>query len=249
MVTKNRDLYGVISNFILVPIILTCLPFLIKHIISESYGQLACDATVVVVALLLNHYFWRVKIQLFSWQHPGRQLLQCLPALLFLVFSRFSIVQTLSWQRLTSRVLLTVVFIALAEELVFRGLLLPLSLSLTHQHGFWAVIISSVGFGVAHIVNLAHMPLSLVLLQLILVVASGILWGTVYLTTHNLSLTILLHFFDDLPLFLTKSTATVSMGTASQIAQAAVIYLGITLVFCGISLLQLHLAHLAELRH
>ena len=249
MVTRSRSFYGVGINFVLVPIILTFFPYLIKFVIPESWGQLADDVAIVVIAGLLNHYFWHVKIQFFNRQRLGRQLLQCLAAVLFLLFSRLPVWFDVSWQRLNSRILLTVIFIALAEELVFRGLLLPLSLSLTHQHAFWAVLISSLGFGFAHIVNVAHMPLAVVLLQILLVVATGILWGTVYLTTNNLSLTILLHILDDIPLLLTKSAGGLSTVSASQMALAAVIYLGITIVFCGISLLQLHWSHMAEARH
>ncbi|MFD1420893.1 CPBP family intramembrane glutamic endopeptidase [Lactiplantibacillus songbeiensis] len=249
MASRTRNLYGVVINFVLVPIVLILFPYLVKSFIPESFGQLADDVAIVVIAGLLNHYLWHVKIQLFNRQRLGMQLLQCLPAILFLLFSRLPVWLSVSWQRLNIRILLTVIFVALAEELVFRGLLLPLSLSVTHQHDFLAVVISSIGFGFAHIVNIAHMPITVVLLQIILVVATGILWGTVYLATHNLSLTILLHILDDLPLFLTKSAGGLSNVSANQLALAAVIYLGITLLFCGVALLQLHWAHLAEARY
>jgi len=248
MTTRTRNLYGVVINFILVPIVLTFFPYLIKFFIPESLSQLADDVAIVVIAGLLNHYVWHVKIQLFNRRRLGMQLLQCLPAILFLLFSRLPVWLNVSWQRLNIRILLTVIFVALAEEFVFRGLLLPLSMSLTHQHAFWAVVISSIGFGFAHIVNVAHMPITVVLLQIILVVATGILWGTVYLTTHNLLLTILLHILDDLPLFLTRSAGSFSNVSANQLALAAVIYLGMTLLFCGVALLQIHWSHLIEAR-
>lgn len=249
MTSRNKNLCAVGINFILVPLVLTLFPYLSRFFIPARFGQLAADSAIVVIALLLNHYFWHVRIAWFNHQHPWQQLLQCVPAILFLLFSRFGTWLNVSWRLLNGRILLTVIFIALAEELVFRGLLLPLSLSLTPRHGFLAVVISSVGFSVAHIVNLAHMPLGVVLLQLILVFATGILWGTVYLTTHNLSLTILLHICDDLPLFMMKSTGALSVGSASQMAIAAAVYVGIAIVFCGIALLQIHWSNLAEARH
>jgi len=249
MLTRKMNWLGIIVNFLLVPTVLAGFPYLIRFAVPQRYGQLADDLVIVIIALLLNHYFWQVKLQLFNRKKFWLQLLQCLPAILFLLFSRFTTWLQVSWQKLSLRILLTVLFIALAEELIFRGLLLPLSLSLTHNHAFAAVLISSIGFGVAHLVNVFNMSATIVFLQIILVVATGILWGTVYLTTHNLSLTILLHICDDLPLFLEKSGGSLSAPNSHDLMLAAVIYLGLTVLFCGIAMIQIRLAHLNGHQH
>ncbi|WP_048000482.1 CPBP family intramembrane glutamic endopeptidase [Lactiplantibacillus herbarum] len=242
MLTKKRSLYGVLISFCLVPVILLFLPYLISFAVPERWGQFADDLAIVVIALLLNHYLWHIDIHFFNRHHSWYQLLQCLPALLFLVFTRIGSWGAMDKGMLTIRVLLTVLFVALAEELVFRGLLIPLSLTLTNNRRFLAVVISSVGFAVAHLVNLVHMAPSVVGLQLLLVFSTGMLWGAVYLTTHNLLLTIVLHFFDDLPLFATKAAGGFGSFSSHEMLMISIIYLGIAAVFSLIAYLQLRLA-------
>ncbi|WP_247738361.1 CPBP family glutamic-type intramembrane protease [Lactiplantibacillus pentosus] len=58
---------------------------------------------------------------------------------------------------------------------MFRGLLLPLSLELTRNRRYTAVIISSLGFAVAHLANIANSSWSIVLLQMIVVFGNGLL--------------------------------------------------------------------------
>jgi len=242
MLTKKRSIYGVLIGFCLVPVVLTFFPYLISFAVPERWGQFADDLAIVVIALLLNHYLWHIEFHFFNQHRPWYQLLQCLPALLFLVFTRIGSWGNMDKNMLTMRVLLTVLFVALAEELVFRGLLIPLSLTLTNNHRFLAVFISSIGFAIAHIVNLAHMSPAVVGLQLLLVFSSGMVWGTVYLTTHNLLLTIAIHFFDDLPLFASKATGGFGSFSNHEMLMISIMYLGIAAVFSLIAYLQLRLA-------
>nr|WP_290123031.1 CPBP family intramembrane glutamic endopeptidase [Lentilactobacillus senioris] len=88
----------------------------------------------------------------------------------------------------------------ITEELIFRGILLPGSLTHFNGHrgGIWyAVLISSVAFGMAHMVNLADQPLEATLLQGSNAFAVGLVLAALYLRTRSLILPMILHGTND----------------------------------------------------
>lgn len=246
---KNNDIITKIAIcFVLVPIVLIVLPYLISPIISEKYGQMTVDLIIFLVAIVLSQNIWHIKISFLSLKKPLSQLCQLIPSILFLLFTRFSILSSMSFRLIDARIILTVLFIALAEESVYRGLLIPLSLVFTKNKQYTAIVISGVGFALAHLVNIVNSPWSIVMLQMLIVFASGLLWGTLYLKTNNLSLTIMLHFLDDLPLFLMKETSELVTPTRPQLISAIMAYLIVVGIIGIITFLQVEGLHLWKLK-
>lgn len=60
---KNNDIITKIAIcFVLVPIVLIVLPYLISPIISEKYGQMTVDLIIFLVAIVLSQNIWHIKI-------------------------------------------------------------------------------------------------------------------------------------------------------------------------------------------
>jgi membrane protease YdiL (CAAX protease family) len=83
------------------------------------------------------------------------------------------------------------------EEIVFRGILLILLLKKFKNHPnkvLLSIVISSVIFGLSHIVNLFYgLSLGDTMLQIMYSFLVGMLWAIMFLRTGNLWLTMLLH--------------------------------------------------------
>ena len=83
------------------------------------------------------------------------------------------------------------------EEIVFRGVLLILLLKKFKNHPnkvLLSIVISSVIFGLSHIVNIFYgLSLSDTILQIMYSFLVGMLWAIMFLRTGNLWLTMLLH--------------------------------------------------------
>lgn len=89
-------------------------------------------------------------------------------------------------------VMMGVFFAPLAEELLYRGVLM----NMFFKHRFWpSVILSAVLFGLSHANNTWTGAL-------VYIVLGGIL-AFIYKKTNNLKITIVLHFLNNLPLLLT----------------------------------------------
>ncbi|ASG79482.1 CPBP family intramembrane glutamic endopeptidase [Lactiplantibacillus pentosus] len=241
---KNKKLMiKIVICFLLVPVALMTVPYLISPIIPEKYGQMTVDLIIFLIVIILSRNIWHVRIHFFSGKRIGNQLCQLIPAVIFLILTRFGTLSSIAPRLINVRIILTVLLVALAEEGMFRGLLLPLSLELTRNRRYTAVIISSLGFAVAHLANIANSSWSLVLLQMIVVFGNGLLWGSVYLKTDNLSLTILLHFLDDLPLFITNGSLKLTTPTSSQLMTALVMYLVMIGIIGVVTFLQVNGLH------
>lgn len=87
----------------------------------------------------------------------------------------------------------------ITEELIFRGIILPGVMTHFKRHqGMWyAIIITSVVFGMAHMVNLTKQPLEATILQGINAVALGLVLAAIYLRTRSLIFPMLIHATND----------------------------------------------------
>lgn len=87
----------------------------------------------------------------------------------------------------------------ITEELVFRGIILPGSMThFTGHRGMWsAVIISSLLFGVIHMVNLASQQLEATILQGTNAFAMGLVLAAIYLRTRSLIFPMIFHGVND----------------------------------------------------
>ncbi|WEV43656.1 CPBP family intramembrane metalloprotease [Lactobacillus sp. ESL0684] len=137
-------------------------------------------------------------------------------------------------------VLITTLFIALAEEILFRGIVLPLSLQFTSYKYFTSLLISSIGFAFSHIVNIEHVPVEMVFLQMILVFSAGMLSGALYLTAKSLILPIIFHFVNDLPVLYNVQSSAIKLSS-SQLKFMYILVLAIAMICSFISFIQLKL--------
>lgn len=64
-------------------------------------------------------------------------------------------------------------------------------------HNFLVVFLSSALFGGLHLMNSTHLSLTYVLPQILFAMAIGTLFASLYIRTHNLGITILLHAATD----------------------------------------------------
>jgi len=83
------------------------------------------------------------------------------------------------------------------EELIFRGLLLMILLQrlMKYRQGLlWSILISSLAFSLAHLLNVfLGVPIHQVLLQTGYTFLMGFMWAIVYLRTRNLWIVMVLH--------------------------------------------------------
>lgn len=87
----------------------------------------------------------------------------------------------------------------ITEELVFRGMILPGAMTHFNGHqGMWyGVIISSLVFGMAHMINLTSQPLEATVLQGCNAFFMGIVLAALYLLTRSLIFPMIFHGVND----------------------------------------------------
>ncbi|WP_412989387.1 CPBP family intramembrane glutamic endopeptidase [Pediococcus siamensis] len=226
--------------FILMPSVLLLSPTVFNTLLlPKAVWQLSGDFLAFFIALSLNKFRWKIKINFFKFRHSFKQLMSSTPALILLLLTtNFSSINLDSVSLLP---LLTTLGIAFVEEFIFRGLLIPMSDRVAPNKPFIAVLISSTGFAFAHIGNLAHISANILLLQILLVFATGLLWAAVYIKTNNLVITIAMHFLSDIHM-ITKTTGN-SSGlslSGSQTSFMVVLILVIVLVCLCIAFMQVH---------
>lgn len=90
--------------------------------------------------------------------------------------------------------LLTAFLIACAEEFIMRGMILSSIIHHAHKHAIWkAIFLSSLLFGITHLMNITHQSLYQTLLQIIGTFSLGVIFAVIYLKSGNLLMPILLH--------------------------------------------------------
>ncbi len=95
------------------------------------------------------------------------------------------------------RFTITMVLVAVNEELWLRALVLNLVSSSQKISEWKAIIISALIFALLHMVNFSHMQFVNVLVQIINAFAGGILFGAIYIKQRNIWGTITIHFIVD----------------------------------------------------
>ncbi|WP_152537820.1 CPBP family intramembrane glutamic endopeptidase [Agrilactobacillus composti] len=170
---------------------------------------------VVILNRLITHqsFFWNLKISV------GRTLLWLMAIgtlTLFAVYHPVNFINALS-EAATA---------AIAEELMFRGVLFPQLLKLTFNpkrrfnSTLLAIGLCGLIFGLWHFINLMHQPFLVTLCQVIEVSGMGCLLTAVYLRSRSLTLPIALHFWLDFVIRLNKSSyvpvssSQISVGTS-----------------------------------
>ena len=203
----KSNLAKIIVASLIFPAVMFILAFVVKKHTVSSYWQMLSDILVFVIAFLLNKFFFQQKINWFNSKNWSAQLYTAMPAII-LIAVLDSATLTATDLAIKLRIIVLCLLVGLAEEYIFRGLLVSLFLKLFHNNVLGAVIGSSVMFGLIHTMNLKSMPIGYVSGQVIFAAAIGLLFGTIYVKTKNLSIVILLHALRDMfPMFSNKLMA------------------------------------------
>ena len=115
------------------------------------------------------------------------------------------------------------IYIGLMEEMIFRGLLYSAVNVKYGEHK--AIIISSIAFGLIHLVNLTSASVGLTLLQVIYATAIGLAFAVVRAKTGSLIFPVIVHALIDLLGLAAKSSMLIdSISTVILIAIAVYYY-------------------------
>jgi len=233
----KHDVTKIIIATAIFPIILAIVGLFAQTKTSSSIWQGVGDLAVFVVAYLLNRQYFGQKVSWFNKNNFTKQLSTALPAIIIVAFLN-SPMLAVSDFKIKFQVIIICLLVGLAEEYIFRGLLFSLFLKLLHDNVFGAVIGSSVMFGLLHLINLRALSFGYVSIQVIFAAAIGILFGTIYVKTKNLSIVILLHALRDMfPMFSNKMMAMAAKTSFSKASLYAIlVFLAITLIIAYVQL-------------
>lgn len=203
----KNNLIKIILASLLFPVVLNLMSLVIRKQSANSLWQALADFVVFVAAFLLNRYYLKQKVSWLNNNHLLAQLSTALPAIIIVAFLNSPMLAVTDF-KVKFSVIFVCLLVGLAEEYIFRGLLVSLFLKLLHNNVFGAVIGSSVMFGLIHLMNLKSLSFGYVSAQVIFAIAIGILFATIYVKTHNLAIVIALHALRDMfPMFSDKMMA------------------------------------------
>ena len=203
----KSNLAKIIIASLIFPAVMFILAFFVRKHTVNSYWQMLSDLLVFVIAFLLNKFFFKQKINWVNSKNWSAQLYTAMPAIILIAVLN-SATLTASDLAVKFKIIVLCLLVGLAEEYIFRGLLVSLFLKLFHNNVLGAVLGSSIMFGLIHTMNLKSMPIGYVSGQVIFAAAIGLLFGTIYVKTKNLSIVILLHALRDMfPMFSNKLMA------------------------------------------
>lgn len=233
----RNDITKIILATLIFPVVLIIVGLMSKKQSTASIWQAVRDLVVFVVAYLLNKKYFQQKVTWVNKNNLMSQLFTALPAIIIVVFLDSPMLMVSDFQ-VKFKVIVICLLVGLAEEYVFRGIMVGLFLKVLHNNVFGAVIGSSIMFGSIHFINLKSLPIGYVSGQVIFAAAIGILFGTIYIKTHNLTIVILLHALRDMfPMFSSKTVLQMSHTTFSMATlYVTVVFLIIALVISYIQL-------------
>ena len=181
---------GILLNIIFSNLIPSNIPYLSEIIVEVILGILA-----LLVMIRLNLF----EKEMFS----GKNLFLGIKLGFFILFSGF--IQFLIYLYLNMNTPFSInlfpivgsIFYSFAigfyEEIFMRGLLLQ-NLVKNYKNGVYkALVISSLIFGLAHLINIIHAPLFDTIVQVIYSITAGLLFGAVFIKSKNLLSLIILH--------------------------------------------------------
>jgi membrane protease YdiL (CAAX protease family) len=175
--------------------------FLFSYLLNPIQGQCVTVAIVLIVILLfgyLNRIGFKKNNTLKSLQYIAIVLIGALYSLVLSIVYvgqyEFHIPGT---YRIVS-IIFQMLSIAFFEEIFFRGILLN---TIIYRFGgkkrgiYYAIIISSVLFGLAHLTNLINRPYLLMgtISQVVYATTIGMLYSTVYVKYKNIWSIIIIH--------------------------------------------------------
>ncbi len=216
-------------TFAIVWIVLYCVLLSLGDSISIKIGIEKAITLPIAAALSLILFIYKKqngmmkKYGLIKPTVPARKMLHYLPLIILLTANlwfgvklNFSVVETVLY-------ILTMLLVGFLEEVIFRGLLFN---ALAKDGVKSAVIISSITFGMGHIINLFNgsgAELVPNLLQVVYAIATGFMLVMIYLRSQSLIVCIVFHgVFNSLSAFSDEVALTLSDHMLSGIAIALI---------------------------
>lgn len=195
----------IFAVWLIFPVMLYAAAIVIPTKLSSNIKQGLADLLVFLVAYLLNYFWFHQKINWFNTDKIFDQFSTALPTIIFVGYTSLAMlyVKDMTFQ---FDILLMTILVGLAEEFCFRGLLIPLFLKQFKGNAYYAVIGSSILFGLMHLINLKSISFGYVSIQVIFAISFGLLLGAIYVKTNNLLLVVTLHMLKDLFPLLSPST-------------------------------------------
>lgn len=167
---------------------------------ADTATIISCLFAVFFAALLINNKK-RVEYFGFNLLKIDKTTLYYLPLiaipmvnLLYLLCPERSIIQDIFI------CLFNGIYVGIMEELIFRGFLFRAIEERLNVK--WAISVSSILFGLYHLVNLNAMPVELVIIQIIYAIAIGISFAIVFHISNSLLPCIIIHTLTDIVAFL-----------------------------------------------
>ncbi|WP_165815248.1 CPBP family intramembrane glutamic endopeptidase [Levilactobacillus bambusae] len=161
--------------------------------------RLIVQELIAIAVILTLNYFWIHQPLHFKSDVPAKTILM-VNSLTIIVCLQAILVWTQTKNANVETALIIGVCAGVTEELLFRGILLPGTLSHFSGHaGMWrTVLIVSVLFGATHMVNLgAHQVIEATLVQGLNAFFLGLFLAALYLRTRSLIWPMLFHGIND----------------------------------------------------
>ena len=188
-------------RFAIIWIVVYCVLQSLANSINEAIGvEYSASAVLCVIqAVILFFFIWKNSLSerygLCKSSVPARKLLYYVPLIILATENLWNGV-TLSNYSPTGTVcrVVCMLCVGFVEEVIFRGLLFK---AMAKNNLKSAVIVSSVTFGIGHLVNLFNgsgMDLADNILQIIFAVAVGFLFVTIFYRSGSLLPCIIAHF-------------------------------------------------------
>ncbi|MFC6293670.1 CPBP family intramembrane glutamic endopeptidase [Lactiplantibacillus daoliensis] len=230
MKSFRRGLGLAIVLFIWVIILFFVAAWLVHlKLVPVKWAGILQDAVVLLGVLGFNRLFAHVPIQWWSGKRFGSQLRTTFPALLLvglLVSVNLGKLLKLPFSGLVLLYAAYVLLIGITEEVVFRGVLLPIVARSFHGKPLVSILISSAFFGGLHLINSSHISLTYVLPQILFAMLMGTLFAGIYVRTHNLILPIVLHSLTDLSVIVQLVQHPTSSSNLDMPAQTSLMVAG-----------------------
>jgi len=198
--------------------------------LSESIGVpklLTCFVGMVLTALLLFGFVfkWDLKkhVGLVPLEGKAREYLYFVPLILISTVNFWNGVTMNISPLETLLYIISMVFVGILEELIFRGLLFK---GMRKDNITAAIVVSSLTFGMGHIVNLLYgAPLLDTLLQLVYASGIGFCYTAIFLVSGSIRPCIISHIFvNSTSVFAVEPGETFNIVSALLVTAICVVY-------------------------
>ncbi|MDR0299868.1 MAG: CPBP family intramembrane metalloprotease [Streptococcaceae bacterium] len=172
------------------------------------------EILLIGLILLLNRYWWKEKL-LFEKYSVGKSIGLLAYAGAYALLAIGGAIVKGRPLGLVFLYLTTALCVGFFEEYVFRGLILGGLIARGKSIAF-AIVVSSVLFGLLHGINVLHNNPMQVLLQMLYVIPMGILFALIYLKSNNLLYVMITHAMVDFSAFTLSNGSVNSSGQTIQ---------------------------------